>query len=325
LKAIDPRRLKPAEPARLLNSTPLGDVVQSHTVYRQRGLVPVKCEHLTAYVDVGQKVLFYVVAAWESDFTGYVIDYGAYPAQNRSYFTVREVERTLRRVHQGMGVEGAIYAGLEALTGRLLGKEWPRDDGAVMRIGLCMVDQGWQTDVVHQFCRQSEHAALLMPARGHGVTASQKPISEYDRHRGDRIGHHWWIPSVTRKRALRHVETDTNYWKSFVHERLATAMGDPGCLSIFGRKAMQHRLFAEHLTAEYRVRTEGRGRTVDEWKLPVHKPDNHWFDCVVGCAAGASMQGVERIGAAIRACDECPRLKLLALQKTRPPCLRQLT
>jgi len=27
-------------------------------------------------------------------------------------------------------------------------------------------------------------------------------------------------------------------------------MGDPGCLSIFGRKAVQHRLLAEHVTAE---------------------------------------------------------------------------
>jgi hypothetical protein len=100
------------------------------------------------------------------------------------------------------------------------------------------------------------------------------------------------------------VEIDTNYWKSFVHERLATAMGDPGCLSIFGRKAVEH----------HRVRTEGRGRTVDEWKLPVHKPDNHWLDCVVGCAAAASMQGVERIGAAIQPQQERKRLKLSELQ-----------
>jgi len=293
------------------------DDIAGKTNGRRRGEVPVKCEHLTAFIDVQQKVLFYVVAAWQPDFSGYVIDYGTYPQQNRSYFTVREVERTLRRVHQGMGVEGAIYAGLEALTGDLLGREWPRDDGAVMRIGRCLIDQGWQTDVVHQFCRQSEHAALLMPARGHGITASQKPISEYDRHRGDRIGHHWWIPSVTRKRALRHVEIDTNYWKSFVHERVGTAMGDPGCLSIFGRKAVQHRLFAEHVTAEYRVRTEGRGRTVDEWKLPAHKPDNHWFDCVVGCAAAASMQGVERIGASGQLQSERKRLKLSEMQGTQ--------
>jgi hypothetical protein len=33
-------------------------------------------------------------------------------------------------------------------------------------------------------------AAWLMPARGHGATDPQKPISEYDRKRGDRIGHH---------------------------------------------------------------------------------------------------------------------------------------
>ena len=109
------------------------------------------------------------------------------------------------------------------------------------------------------------------------------------------------------------MEVDTNCWKSFLHERLATAMGDAGCLSIFGRKAVEHRLFAEHLTAEYRVRSEGRGRTVDEWKLPAHKPDNHWLDCVVGCAAAASMQGVERLGAP-RGTGARARLRLSAVQ-----------
>jgi len=91
-------------------------------------------------------------------------------------------------------------------------------------------------------------------------------------------------------------------------------MGDPGCLSVFGRKAVQHRLFAEHLTSEYRVRTEARGRTVDEWKLPVYKPDNHWFDCVVGCAAAASMKGVERLGAVVQPQSGRKRLKLSELQ-----------
>jgi hypothetical protein len=171
--------------------------------------------------------------------------------------------------------------------------------------------------VVHQFCRQSEHAAVLMPARGHGITASQKPISEYDRHRGDRIGHHWWIPSVRRKRTLRHVEVDTNYWKTFVHERLATAMGDPGCLSVFGRKAVQHRLFAEHLSAEIRIQTEGHGRTVDEWKLPAHRPDNHWLDCVVGCAAAGSMEGAERVGTGLPKKPSSDRITLSKLQAAK--------
>jgi len=189
----------------------------------------------------------------------------------------------------------------------------------MLRIERCLIDANWgqSTDVVYQFCRQSEHAAALLPSHGRYIGASSVSFTEYKPKRGDRIGHHWWIPSVTRKRALRHVEIDTNYWKTFVHERLATAMGDFGCLSIFGRKAVEHRLFAEHLTAEYRVRTEGRGRTVDEWKLPAHKPDNHWFDCVVGCAAAASMQGVERIGARSDVSTRRERIKLSDLQRQR--------
>ncbi len=94
------------------------------------------------FIDVQQRLLFYVVVGWEDDFTGYVIDYGSYPEQNRSYFTVREVERTLRRLHQGTGTEGAIYAGLEKLTGELLAREWTRDDGAVMRIGSLDAGRG---------------------------------------------------------------------------------------------------------------------------------------------------------------------------------------
>jgi len=89
----------------------------------------------------------------------YVLDYGTYPGQNGGYFTVRDANRTLRRIHQGMGVDAAIYAGLEALTGELLRKKWPRDDGAVMRIGRCLIDEGCQTDVVHTCCQSSTRSA----------------------------------------------------------------------------------------------------------------------------------------------------------------------
>lgn len=67
-------------------------------------------------------------------------------------------------------------------------------------------------------------------------------------------------------------------------------MGDPGCLSFYGKDTERHRGLSEHLTAEHSVKTEGRGRTVYEWKLGPAR-DNHWLDCVVGCAVAASMQG----------------------------------
>ena len=69
-------------------------------------------------------------------------------------------------------------------------------------------------------------------------------------------------------------------------------MGDAGCLSFWGDKPARHRSIAEHAAAEYFVRTEGRGRAVDEWKERPGKPDNHWWDCLVGNAVAASMLGV---------------------------------
>jgi hypothetical protein len=123
------------------------------------------------------------------------------------------------------------------------------------------------------------------------------------------------MPNVHGKRAVRHALFDTNYWKSFIHARLAVAMGDRGCLSLFGDKAEQHRLFAEHLTAEYRVKTEGRGRTVDEWKMRPERGDNHWFDCLVGCAVAASIQGAVLQGTDGQAPAKRERVSFAELQR----------
>lgn len=214
-----------------------------------RGEVPVAANHVTAFIDVQQKMLFYLVAAWEDDFTGYILDYGAYPDQHRACFTLRDVRQTLLSVAEGTGLEGSIYAGLESLTADLLGREWNRDDGAALKIGRCMIDANWghSTDVVYQFCRQSVHAAVVIPSHGRFVGASSMPFSEYKRRPGDRIGLNWRIPNTHGKRAIRHVLYDTNWWKSFVHARLAVAMGDRGCLSLFGDSPETHRLLAEHL------------------------------------------------------------------------------
>ena len=287
---------------------------------RPRGEVPAGADVLTAFIDVQERLLYYTVCAWQAGFAGQVIDYGAYPDQKRAHFTSQKASRTLRMTHQGMGLEGSVYAGLDALVNDLAGREWKREDGAVLRLDLVLIDAKWGlvTQTVHQFCRESGHAALLMPSQGQGIGAANKPISEYDRHKGDRIGHHWWVPTMKGRHVLRQILVDTNYWKSFVHERLGAAPGDKGCLGIFGRKnkAYQHRMLAEHLTAEYRVRTVGRGRTVDEWKLLTAKPDNHWFDCLVGCAAGASFRGVE-LASSRTGGPERKKIKLSELQRER--------
>ena len=295
------------------------DAIANKTNRMPQRSVPIGCNHLTMFIDVQANLLFHVVTAWEDNFTGYVVDYGSFPDQKRPYFTLRDARTTLSLATKASGLEGAIYAGLEQLTAEYLSREWKRDDGAMLRIERCLIDANWgsSTDVVYQFCRQSAHASVIMPSHGRFVGASSQPFSEYQRRPGDRVGLNWRVPNVRGKRAVRHVVYDTNFWKSFVHSRLAVTMGDRGCLSLFGNSPDQHRLLAEHLSAEYRVKTEGRGRTVDEWKMRPERGDNHWLDALVGCAVAASMQGVSLQGTDASPVPSRQRVSFAELQRSR--------
>ena len=296
------------------------DTIAAKTNGMKRSEVPVGVNHLTMFVDVQGNLLFWMLCGWEDDFTGYVLDYGEYPDQKRPYFTLRDARRTLMGVHKGTGQEGAIYAGLEALTAERLTRKFRRDDGAEMTVERCLIDANWgnSTDVVYQFCRQSAHAAVLLPSHGRYVGASSIPFADYKPKKGDRVGLHWRVPNVQGKRAVRYTLIDTNYWKSFTQARLAVPMGDPGCLSLFaGGAGVDHRLVSEHLTAEYRVRTEGRGRQLEEWKLRAPGLDNHWLDCLVGCAVGASMSGAVLFGTDAREQPRKARVRLSDIQGRR--------
>lgn len=293
------------------------EVIAAKTNGMKRGEVPVGVNHLTMFIDVQGALLFWLVAGWEDDFTGYILDYGAYPDPKRPYFTLRDAKKTLQMVHPGTGQEGAIYAGLTALTDTQLAREWRRDDGAAMKIERCLIDANWgnSTDVVYQFCRQSSHAALVMPSHGKYVGAASTPFSEYKPRPGDKMGLHWRVPGMQGKRTVRYTLIDTNYWKSFVHARLSVPMGDPGCLSFF--TGHDHRLLSEHFTAEYRVKTQGRGRELDEWKLRTPGTDNHWFDCLVGSAVAASMQGALLFGTGSKELPRRAKVRLSELQRKR--------
>ena len=279
--------------------------------HSQRG-VPVSANHLTMFIDVQKTLLFFVVCAWDDDFTGYVIDYGTWPDQRRRYFALSDANPTLQQKFPHAGLEGCLYGGLKKLTEDYLSREFTRDDGAAMRIERCLIDANWgqSTEVVYQFCREAQFANVILPSHGKYIGASSKPMSEYKKTVGDRVGHNWRMPNIRGKRAVRHVIFDTNYWNSFVASRILTSMGDRGCLSLWGRETERHILFAEHLTAEYRVKTEGRGRRVDEWKMRPEAHDNHWFDGIVGCAVAASMCGCVLAGTDKDTRNNKPRVKV---------------
>ncbi len=254
-----------------------------------RAIVPAGHNHLTAFVDVQEKLLFWLVASWSESFGGHVLAYGTYPDQASSFFEAAHAKRTLARATAGAGFEGALRAGLDAVSRQLLGVDWKREDGAGLRIDRMMIDANWgqSTNVVRTFAKQSPFAAQLTPSHGRGIGASSQPLTEKQKHRGDKVGLNWRIGKLGDS-DVRSCIYDANFWKTFVSARLRLAIGDPEALTIHQG---DHDLLLEHLTAEYPVRTEARGRVVDEWKMAGR--DNHWWDCLVGAAVAASITGLQ--------------------------------
>lgn len=258
-----------------------------------RGIPQHGAQWLTGFIDVQGAALYWMVCAWDERFGGSIIDYGTEPEQSISYFALRDIRRNLMAAAPGAALEGAIQAGLQRLTSAMMAKTWFQDGSGVgMRVERLLIDANWgeMTELVYQFCRSCPHA-MVLPSHGRYVGASSMPFNDYRRQRGDRVGLNWRMPCPSGKRPTRYILFDANYWKTAVHARGTTAVGDPGALTVFGTTIEQHRLLCDQLASEYRVRTSGRGRLCDEWKIRVPGRDNHWLDCLVGCAVGASMLG----------------------------------
>jgi hypothetical protein len=259
-------------------------------------------QYLTGFIDVQDRVLYYCLIAWRPDFSGAVVDYGTFPDQGRRFYQLNDIQKTLRTKYPRTGREGSITAGFGDCVDFLNSRDYIReDDGVEMFPNLILVDCNWMTSTVRDFCRRLRTSAVV-PAHGRFVGATSRPLQEYNRKRGERVGHYWKSSVIER---IQHVLFDTNYWKSFIHDRLAIALGDVGSLSLFGSDSATHRMLAEHLTSEYRVRVNSSiGRTVDEWKLKASRPDNHFLDCVAGAAVAASV-----MGATLAAKDETDKIR----------------
>ncbi len=280
------------------------------------GDVPLACTKLTMFIDVHDKLLFYCVCAWQEDFTGFVIDYGTFPEQRRSFFTLASATRTLGRAFSDRGSDGPIHAGLVQLVSAYLDRNFKQGDG-LAKIDRMPVDMGYKAPIVAHV-KHKVGGAVMWLSKGVGIKADRKPLSSYSRHCGKTHGHFWYVPNVSKTAEFLHVVVDVNYWKMFVYAGLATAAGDHGCISIFGREGQDHKLFAEHVAhSETRAETQGHGRVVHEWSLRPNRPDNHWLDCLVGCAVGASMCGVHTPGEESRRTRQRKRYTQDDLRRTR--------
>ena len=254
-----------------------------------RGTVPAGHNTLTAFVDVQERLLYWLVASWSSSFGGHVVAYGSFPDQGSAHFEAQTAKRTLSQAAKGAAFSGALRSGLDALMPILLGREWTREDGTKLRISRLLVDSAWgmSTTVVRNFARQTPFASIVLPSLGKGIGASSKPL-DGRRNRGDQVGLNWVIGSIGEAKQ-RGVTVDANWWKTFTASRLKLPVGDPEGITIH---AGEHDLLFEHLTSEYPISEESKstGRRVDVWRKGLG--ENHWWDCLVNAACAASISGV---------------------------------
>lgn len=258
----------------------------------QRGELPEWVRAITAYIDVQQDILPWVIVAWGENLRGRIIDYGGWPQQARSYYTLREVTPTLRQATQSETVEGGIEAGLEQLAKWIFDLRFAGAEGerAVEWLG---VDGNWELSkqIVYGASRRWPN---LHPCHGKFVGAASLPMDQWKKKPGERRGLFWLQQWVDR---VKTTAVDNNSWKTLVAKRLQES--PESGITWFGDEPHKHRMLCDQLSAEFGVRVVGRGRKVDEWK---NRPgrDNHWWDCLVGAAVGASIVGLELTGQAKR-------------------------
>jgi hypothetical protein len=253
--------------------------------------VPREAARVTAFVDCGKGLHWYCVCAWDAAFGGSVIDYGSWPRQARAVFAADDPRPAMAEVYPNRSETQVLYAGLADVANHVLGRVYYRDGaGDELRCERLLVDAGWQSQTVYQWCRESPHAGVIHPSKGIARTTTSRGVSEWKPRPGERAGFHWRL-TTTETGKGRMVQFDPDAWKTFLYERLTTEPGGAGRLALFGRSAADHELLAEHCAAEQAEAVTIRGTTFDKWQVLPHRPDNHLWDCLVGCAVAASVQG----------------------------------
>lgn len=258
-----------------------------------RGQLPVlhpAVSRLTASIDVHDNVLYWKVLASTDTLEAGVVDWGGWPDQRRDYWTLSDAGRTLGRKYPKTGKEGAIVAGLTDCLDFLLARTWLLGD-APLRLDLILVDLGYKPDAVELAIAQCSAPSAVLGSKGLPIKAVNKPLSEYKKNPGDRIGHYWRMAKPVR-RSQRQVQFDANAWKTTVARALHTAPGDPGALHL---PAGDLRMLADHYSAEYPLRVTARGRTIDEWQLRPNR-DNHFWDSLILCYVAAAVKGARPAG-----------------------------
>lgn len=258
----------------------------------ERYTIPKDCTRLVCMIDPGKFLHWYTIIGWNEHFGGSVIDYGQWPRQNRQVFEHADARPSLATQYPGLTEEQFVFQGLMDLEAEIMNRTYYSETGEAKQIELCLVDSGYQTEVIGQFIRKSNHEARLRPSKGFGRSRERAGVSEWKQRDGERRGFNWrlTLAMVGKKQT---VQFDSDAWKSFLFSALTIPPGGKTGLTFWGKSAGVHEMLGNHCAAEYSEPAEVRGTSFDAWVEKPGKPDNHLFDALVGACVAVSFLGLQ--------------------------------
>lgn len=271
----------------------------------------------TAFIDVQGNVLFYsAIAIAKRSFDCWLLDYGTWPRQRAKYYSKSKLGKRLSDIYPGRGLEGRIRQGIMDLVADLATRDYHYPDGSAgLRISRLGIDAAWgkTSTIVYACALESPHRSILLPTFGRGLDASKLPMEFWTPKPGEQIGVGYSIRP--RPGGGHYGLLDSNYWKSFLHSRLATPAGDRGSFQLFEPESVsQHQLYAEHMRSETRSDSKFGSRIVPIWEPT--GADNDLLDATAGALAMAGIEGATLADLTVRATRRATK------KRRRPTTLR---
>jgi hypothetical protein len=254
------------------------EMILRHTVTTPRLTLPHGATVFSGHCDINRSGLHWCLSAFDQTMTGHCVAYGKHPQHGDLWAENAPILERRQTIFRGLKTLCDSFA-LTNFTGR--------------RLGLLLIDLGYEREVVMQFCRQARYPFRVVPS-------------------GGRASHKYYVNKaklVTKPFEGCHVERaadgsgdylifNADQWRETAQRAFLAEPGAPGGYTLHAvEDVRQHKSFAEHLVAEKlsnKYETDQGLRW--EWR---HVPGSQWDwgdaytgSWVAAAACGLSAGGV---------------------------------
>jgi hypothetical protein len=259
------------------------DMVMRHTINQPRLHLPASAQIVVGHCDINRVGLHWCIAGFDQQMTAHVPVYGRWPT--RGDLWPENAPELVRKQE--------IYRGLMDLCRAIAGTTIIRD-GQAVRLGMLLIDRGYEPDVVHKFASAAAFPFRVLPARGF---AAHKYWPRKDLLVGQPLeGCH-----ISKSPNGQFVAFNSDMWRETSQRAFLGEAGEPGGCTLYQcQDRNEHRPFAEHVAAE-RLSNKYATDAGMRWEW-TQIPGTHWDwgDALTGCYVGAAVAGLSASGIIMR-------------------------